>query len=180
MNELLDRVRETGLLQAGRPVVVLLSGGRDSVCLLDVAAVIGAGVRALHVNYGLRDDGAAGLDEVVRTALAGRDAVARERLAELPRALARLVLVRLAEDAAGEGRYVPGAGAHLDDVLAAREGAAVAVEGGVELVIEGGVVSARRQGATPGERPAPATGALPVPGDARLGARTRRAAPPGP
>src|SRR5436190_6187581 len=63
MNELLDRVRETGLLQAGRPVVVLLSGGRDSVCLLDVAAVIGAGVRALHVNYGLRDD--AGADEAL-------------------------------------------------------------------------------------------------------------------
>ncbi len=32
--DLLDRVRGTGLLPAGAPVVVLLSGGRDSVCLL--------------------------------------------------------------------------------------------------------------------------------------------------
>ena len=51
------RVREDGLLAAGRPVVVLLSGGRDSTCLLDLAArVAGAeSVRALHVNYGLRE-----------------------------------------------------------------------------------------------------------------------------
>jgi tRNA(Ile)-lysidine synthase len=46
-----SRVRADGLL-AGR-VVVLLSGGRDSVCLLDLAARIGDPV-ALHVNYGLR------------------------------------------------------------------------------------------------------------------------------
>jgi tRNA(Ile)-lysidine synthase len=39
-----------------RPVVAMLSGGRDSVCLLDVAVALrGAGsVKALHVNYGLR------------------------------------------------------------------------------------------------------------------------------
>jgi tRNA(Ile)-lysidine synthase len=38
------------------PVVAMLSGGRDSVCLLDVAVALrGAGsVKALHVNYGLR------------------------------------------------------------------------------------------------------------------------------
>jgi len=38
--------------------VVLYSGGRDSTCLLDLAVTIaGRGaVRALHVNYGLRDD----------------------------------------------------------------------------------------------------------------------------
>src|SRR3982751_6347343 len=56
MSELLERVRETGLLRAGRPVVVLVSGGRDSVCLLDLAVLLGTRVRALHVNYGLRDD----------------------------------------------------------------------------------------------------------------------------
>ena len=33
---------------------MLLSGGGDSVCLLDVAVRIGAQVSALHVNYGLR------------------------------------------------------------------------------------------------------------------------------
>jgi tRNA(Ile)-lysidine synthase len=37
-------------------VVVMLSGGRDSVCLLDMAVRAGADVTALHVNYGLRAD----------------------------------------------------------------------------------------------------------------------------
>ena len=51
------RVREDGLLAPGRPVVVLLSGGRDSTCLLDLAVrVAGASaVTALHVNYGIRE-----------------------------------------------------------------------------------------------------------------------------
>jgi tRNA(Ile)-lysidine synthase len=52
---LVEHVRAGGLLPAGRPVVALLSGGRDSVCLLDVAVRVGAEVSALHVNYGLRD-----------------------------------------------------------------------------------------------------------------------------
>ena len=54
--DLLQRVRATGLLQPGRPVVVLLSGGRDSTCLLDCAAELcgEAHVTALHCNYGLR------------------------------------------------------------------------------------------------------------------------------
>jgi tRNA(Ile)-lysidine synthase len=56
--DVLERVAATGLLEAGHPVVVLLSGGRDSVCLLDVAVeLVGpADVRALHVNYGLREE----------------------------------------------------------------------------------------------------------------------------
>lgn len=51
------QVRATGLLPDGGPVVVLLSGGQDSVCLLDVAVTLAGRdqVRALHVNYGLRD-----------------------------------------------------------------------------------------------------------------------------
>jgi tRNA(Ile)-lysidine synthase len=54
--EVRERVRAGGLLPPGVPVVAMLSGGRDSVCLLDVAvALCGAErVRALHVNYGLR------------------------------------------------------------------------------------------------------------------------------
>jgi tRNA(Ile)-lysidine synthase len=51
----LEAARESGLLPAGRPVLVLLSGGGDSVCLLDVALRLEARVSALHVNYGLRD-----------------------------------------------------------------------------------------------------------------------------
>jgi tRNA(Ile)-lysidine synthase len=57
-NRLLERVRAGGLLPAGRPVIVLLSGGRDSTCLLDVAVrLLGTpAVSALHVNYGLRPE----------------------------------------------------------------------------------------------------------------------------
>ncbi len=42
----------------GHPVLAMLSGGRDSVCLLDLAvSLCGApNVRALHVNYGLRPE----------------------------------------------------------------------------------------------------------------------------
>src|SRR4051794_7114858 len=69
-DSLLERVAATGLLPAERPVVVLVSGGRDSVCLLDVAVELGASVRALHVNYGLRDD--AGEDEALCVELCAR------------------------------------------------------------------------------------------------------------
>lgn len=57
MSQLVDRVRRDGLLAPDAPVVVLYSGGRDSTCLLDVAVRIAgrSAVRALHVNYGLRD-----------------------------------------------------------------------------------------------------------------------------
>jgi tRNA(Ile)-lysidine synthase len=60
MADLLPRIRAGGLLPAGRPVLVLLSGGRDSVCLLDVAVRLAGAdsVAALHCNYGLRDDAA--------------------------------------------------------------------------------------------------------------------------
>jgi tRNA(Ile)-lysidine synthase len=53
-----EAARSAGLLAGGRPALVMLSGGRDSVCLLDVAVALqGAGeVSALHVNYGLREE----------------------------------------------------------------------------------------------------------------------------
>ena len=334
MTDLRERVAATGLLLPARPVVVLLSGGRDSVCLLDLAVGAGARVSALHVNYGLRDDAdadealcaelcrrfevelevrrprrpegnlqawardvryaeaarlavargadvaaghtatdqvetvlyrlaaspgrrallgmaarsgrlvrpllaagvtreetaawcaarglpfaddvsnaderfararvregvvpalkavhpaaeanilrtaslladeAAVLDEVVRAALAGRDRVEVAHLAELPPALARLVLVRLAEGAAGEGRYVPAAAERLADVLAAPDGAAVAAEGGIELVVEDGWVRARVSVPTrPGGAPDPVLEpvSLAVGQDARFGAWT--------
>lgn len=65
------RVRAGGLLPHARPVVVLLSGGRDSVCLLDLAVLLaGAGaVSALHVDYGLRgEDSAADAEHCERVA----------------------------------------------------------------------------------------------------------------
>lgn len=54
----LEAVREGGLLSVDTPVVAMLSGGRDSVCLLDLAVrLLGSdAVTAVHVNYGLRDD----------------------------------------------------------------------------------------------------------------------------
>jgi tRNA(Ile)-lysidine synthase len=57
VEELRAEVRAGELLDGGRPLVAMLSGGRDSVCLLDVAVALrGAGaVLALHVNYGLRE-----------------------------------------------------------------------------------------------------------------------------
>ena len=60
----------SGLIRAGEPLVVLLSGGADSVCLLDCAVRLGAQVQALHVNYGLRPGSDA--DEQFCRVLCGR------------------------------------------------------------------------------------------------------------
>ncbi len=58
MSGMLEAVREEGLLAPGTAVVAMLSGGRDSVCLLDIVTrLLGVeAVTALHVNYGLRGD----------------------------------------------------------------------------------------------------------------------------
>jgi tRNA(Ile)-lysidine synthase len=58
----LEAARASGLIRAGEPLLAMLSGGADSVCLLDVALRLDAQVTALHVNYGLRD--AADADEL--------------------------------------------------------------------------------------------------------------------
>jgi tRNA(Ile)-lysidine synthase len=57
-DELLARVEAGGLLAGPGPLLVLLSGGRDSVCALDLAVRARGpeAVRALHVNYGLREE----------------------------------------------------------------------------------------------------------------------------
>ncbi len=54
---LLVRLRGEGLLLPGRPIVVMVSGGRDSTCLLHAAVALAGtvSVRALHVDYGLRE-----------------------------------------------------------------------------------------------------------------------------
>jgi tRNA(Ile)-lysidine synthase len=69
MTDLLDRVRATGLLEPGALVVVMLSGGRDSVCLLDVAVRIAGAeaVTVLHVNHGLRGEESGGDESHCRT-----------------------------------------------------------------------------------------------------------------
>jgi tRNA(Ile)-lysidine synthase len=56
--ELQRRVEEGGLIAPPAPLVVMLSGGRDSVCMLDLAVQVrGADtVTALHVDYGLREE----------------------------------------------------------------------------------------------------------------------------
>ncbi len=60
--EVREAVRRSGLFARDRPLVVMISGGRDSTCLLDVAvSLLGPrAVMALHVDYGLRE--AAGAD----------------------------------------------------------------------------------------------------------------------
>ena len=56
MSAALDAARRSGLVTAGEPLLVMLSGGADSTCLLDAAVKLGARVSALHVNYGLRGE----------------------------------------------------------------------------------------------------------------------------
>ena len=61
-----ERVRER--LDAAAHYVVLVSGGRDSVCLLDVLVELAGAARiaVLHVNFGLRDEEAEGDEAHVR------------------------------------------------------------------------------------------------------------------
>jgi tRNA(Ile)-lysidine synthase len=106
-----------------------------------------AEVNVLRTAQLLRDE-AAVLDEVVATALAGRDRLALSRLAALPPALARLVLRRLAEDATG--RLCARAATRLDDVLALGGSGALDLGDGARAIVEGGVL---RVGRTPARAP---------------------------
>jgi tRNA(Ile)-lysidine synthase len=65
----LEAARESGLIRPGAPLLVMVSGGGDSVALLDIAQRLGASVSALHVNYGLREDAA--LDQALVEQLCG-------------------------------------------------------------------------------------------------------------
>ena len=79
------------------------------------------------------------LDTLVSAELAGAASITIERLRELPAALQRLVVIRLAEDAADT--FVPQAGERVAEMLAlgARGGSAELHVGGlVSAVIEGG------------------------------------------
>jgi tRNA(Ile)-lysidine synthase len=57
-DRLLERVVAGEAIAPPAPVLTMLSGGRDSVCMLDLAVRARGpeAIRALHVNYGLRDD----------------------------------------------------------------------------------------------------------------------------
>ncbi len=111
---LLERVRATGLLAAGADVVVLLSGGRDSVCLLDVAVRLDCSVRALHVNYGLREEAGEdeahcrGLCEQLGVALAVHAATRPDDAPGNLQAWARDVRYAAAAEAAGGGLVAVG------------------------------------------------------------------------
>jgi tRNA(Ile)-lysidine synthase len=118
------------------------------------------------------------LDDVVDVALAGRSRIALTRLAELPAALARLVVIRLAEDAAGEP--VAGVGSRLGELvaLAGRGGSATLdLGGGTRAVVEYGVLRFTR------EAPIAVLGAqsLTLPGTAAFGSWALSASlqPPG-
>jgi len=52
-----ELVARGGLLEGPEPLLAMISGGRDSTCLLDVAVALRppGSVSALHVNYGLRE-----------------------------------------------------------------------------------------------------------------------------
>jgi tRNA(Ile)-lysidine synthase len=108
-----------------------------------------AEVNVLRTAQLLRDE-AAVLDQVVDTALAGRDRLARDKLASLPPALARLVLRRLAEDATG--RLCARAATRLDQVLALGDHGALDLGDGARAIVERGVL---RVGRTPDLAPRP-------------------------
>jgi tRNA(Ile)-lysidine synthase len=108
-----------------------------------------AEVNVLRTAQLLRDE-AAVLDQVVDTALAGRDRLARDKLASLPPALARLVLRRLAEDATG--RLCARAATRLDEVLALGDDGALDLGDGARAIVERGVL---RVGRTPDLAPRP-------------------------
>jgi tRNA(Ile)-lysidine synthase len=115
---------------------------------------------------------AAVLDEVTAVALAGRERIALERLAGLPPALARLAVIRLAEDAAGAP--VPAVGARVGELiaLAASGGSAsLDVGGGVRALVEYGVLRFEAAAAAP----TPGESSLSVPGSAEFGAWALRA-----
>ena len=79
----LDAARASGLVRPAEPLLVMVSGGGDSVALLDVARRLGARVSVLHVNYGLRPD--APLDEaLVRRLCTESEIPLHVRRVELP------------------------------------------------------------------------------------------------
>src|SRR5206468_9574171 len=67
-------VAEHGVLEPGEPVLALVSGGADSLCLWGVLRELGYPVEALHVEHGLR--GEAGLADAAYCAALGAQVAA--------------------------------------------------------------------------------------------------------
>ena len=104
----LEAAAGSGLILEGEPLLVLLSGGADSVCLLDVAVRLGAQVSALHVNYGLRAESDADEEHCRRVCERLGVPLTVERVSLPPGNLqseARDLRYALAEHHAGAGRY---------------------------------------------------------------------------
>ncbi len=97
-----------------------------------------AEANVLHTAQLLRAE-AELLDALLDAELQGASSIAIEQLARLPEALARLIVIRLAEEAAGS--FVPQAGARVSEILAlGRRGgrAELHVGGLLSAVIEEG------------------------------------------
>ena len=69
-----DYIEQHELLQPGQPVLALVSGGADSLCLWHLLRELGHPVDALHVEHGLR--GEAGLEDAAYCASLGAEVVA--------------------------------------------------------------------------------------------------------
>ena len=54
LNKVRDYIREQGMITQGDAVIVALSGGADSVCLLTVLKQLAFSLRAVHVHHGIR------------------------------------------------------------------------------------------------------------------------------
>jgi len=67
--DVLERIATGGLIERDAAHLALVSGGRDSVCLLDVLASLAdpARLSVLHVNYGLRGEDSDGDEQHVRS-----------------------------------------------------------------------------------------------------------------
>jgi tRNA(Ile)-lysidine synthase len=69
-----EYIEQHELLQPGEPVLALVSGGADSLCLWGVLRELGHPVEAVHVEHGLR--GEAGLADAAYCASLGAEVVA--------------------------------------------------------------------------------------------------------
>ncbi|GAC1438587.1 MAG: tRNA lysidine(34) synthetase TilS [Solirubrobacteraceae bacterium] len=119
----------------------------------------------LRTIEALREEGEV-LDEWLAEALGGREAVELDELAALPAAIARLLVMRMAERAAGE--FLPGVGGRVAELLALpRASGSLDVGCGVRAEVSYGSLSFSR--AAPRE-PVPPPAPLAVPGRARFGA----------